>query len=462
MRFSLTKRQPSLVRKALLMTAICLGSPSLEGVYADGTRSTPVVLAIQKAEPAVVNIQGNKTITNASVSGQSTKQEVNGMGTGVIIDRRGYIITNYHVVAEVGRIEVTLADGSTSLATMINYDPETDLALIKIPTKRDLPVVVLGRSDNLLRGETVIAIGNPFGYQNTVTVGIISALHRDIPVNGTQQYNDLIQTNADINPGNSGGPLLNIEGNVIGINVAVRVGAQGIGFAIPIDTAMEVMADLVAAHREAGTHGLTFSRNLNEKGNQLIIRESTDHGSNPRNEILSGDRVESVEGQAVRNRLELELALLDKHQGDSVQLGCERNGMLISHSIKLAGGSVEGDTNRAAWEQLGVRLSVVSDSALALVGEGYKYSGGLRINEVRPGSPADKARLTPGDIIVGVMDWQTPELKHLAWILENPSFRSAPTSRYYLVRKRARMTVAMSLESAVPSSISRNGSKDVR
>ena len=172
--------------------------------------------------------------------------------------------------------------------------------------------------------------------------------------------------------------------------------------------------------------------------------------------------MESVEGQAVRNRLELELALLDKRQGDSVQLGCERNGMLIAHSIKLAGGSVEGDTNRAAWEQLGVRLSVVSDSALALVGEGYKYTGGLRINEVRPGSPADKARLTPGDIIVGVMDWQTPELKHLAWILENPSFRSAPTSKYYLVRKRARITVAMGLESAVPSSISRNGSKDVR
>ena len=284
MRFSLTKRQTSLGRKALLMTAICLGSPYLGGVYADGTRSTPVVFAIQKAEPAVVNIQGNKTITNASASGQSTKQEVNGMGTGVIIDRRGYIITNYHVVAEVGRIEVTLADGSTSVATMINYDPETDLALIKIPTQRDLPVIVVGRSDNLLRGETVIAIGNPFGYQNTVTVGIISALHRDIPVNGTQQYNDLIQTNADINPGNSGGPLLNIEGDVIGINVAVRVGAQGIGFAIPIDTALEVMADLVAAHREAGTHGLTFSRNLNDKGNQLIIRESTDNGSSPRSQ----------------------------------------------------------------------------------------------------------------------------------------------------------------------------------
>ena len=209
-------------------------------------RNTPIVQAIQKAESAVVNIQGNKTITNSSASGQPTRQEVNGMGTGVIIDRRGYIVTNYHVVDDVARIEVTLADGTTAIAKLINYDPVTDLALIKIKTDRDLPVIRVGASESLLRGETVIAIGNPFGYQNSVTVGIISALHRDIPVNGSQQYNDLIQTNADINPGNSGGPLLNIDGEVIGINVAVRVGAQGIGFAIPMDTAVEV----TVCHRE--------------------------------------------------------------------------------------------------------------------------------------------------------------------------------------------------------------------
>ena len=129
------------------------------------------------------------------------------MGTGVIIDRRGLIITNYHVVDAVEKIEVTLADGTTAIAKLINYDPETDLAMIKINVGRDLPVIHIGRSDDLLRGETVVAIGNPFGYQNTVTVGIISALHRDIPVNGTQQYTDLIQTNADINPGNSGSVL---------------------------------------------------------------------------------------------------------------------------------------------------------------------------------------------------------------------------------------------------------------
>ncbi len=427
-------------------------------------RITPIVQAIQKAEPAVVNIQGNKTITNSTASGQSTRQEVNGMGTGVIIDRRGYIVTNYHVVDEVARIEVTLADGTTAIAKLINYDPETDLALIKIKTDRELPVIRIGASENLLRGETVIAIGNPFGYQNSVTVGIISALHRDIPVNGSQQYNDLIQTNADINPGNSGGPLLNIDGEVIGINVAVRVGAQGIGFAIPMDTAVEVMADLVADHR-AASHGITFSkpgdvRHHEHPNSQLIVREYRGLDSNSSREIRNGDRIASIEGQPVGNRLELELALLER-AGQSIELGLDRNGVKLAHSITLieSGNKQEPDVSRVAWEQLGVRLSVVPAASIAGVGEDYK--GGLKILEVRSGSPAERARLQQGDVIVGVMDWQTPKLESLAWIMANANFRSAGSSKYYLVRKRTKLTVAMTPDSSL-SSVSRNTSRDIR
>jgi serine protease Do len=436
-------------------------------------RNTPIVQAIQKAESAVVNIQGNKTITNANASGQSTRQEVNGMGTGVIIDRRGYIVTNYHVVDDVARIEVTLADGSTAIAKLINYDPQTDLALIKIKTDRDLPVIRVGTSESLLRGETVIAIGNPFGYQNSVTVGIISALHRDIPVNGSQQYNDLIQTNADINPGNSGGPLLNIDGEVIGINVAVRVGAQGIGFAIPMDTAMEVMADLVADHRSA-SHGITFSkpsdhRNSEYSANQLIVRDFRGTDSNSSREIRNGDRIDTIEGQPVSNRLELELAMLERN-GQTIELGLERNGTRLAHSIRLneSSSKQEFDVTRAAWDQLGVRLSEVPASAIAGVGEEYK--GGLKITEVRSGSPADRARLQQGDIIVGVMDWQTPMMKSLAWILANSNFKSAGSSKYYLVRKRTKLTVALTPvtgpssdhSTSSQSAVSRNVSRDIR
>lgn len=461
MKSRVTKNLLSLARSGSLLTAAGIAAFSANHSFADSGKNTPIVQAIQKAESAVVNIQGNKTITNSSASGHSSRQEVNGMGTGVIIDRRGYIVTNYHVVDDVARIEVTLADGTTAIAKLINYDPETDLALIKIPTKRDLPVISIGKSDTLMRGETVIAIGNPFGYQNSVTVGIISALHRDIPVNGSQQYNDLIQTNADINPGNSGGPLLNIDGEVIGINVAVRVGAQGIGFAIPMDTAVEVMAELVADHREA-SHGLSFSKVAESDQSQLIVREYRGSESNSSRDIRNGDRIATIEGHPVSNRLELELAMLDVRSGQAVELGMDRNGTKLVHSITLssATGKVESDVSKTAWDQLGLQLSAVPASSVVGVGEDYK--GGLRIEKVRSGSPAQRANLVPGDIIVGVMDWQTPKMESLAWILSNSSFRTAGSSKYYLVRKRTRMTVAMTPETSSQSAVSRNASQNIR
>ena len=462
MKSRVTKKLLSLARTSSLMTAAGFVAFTATASYGVSERNTPIVQAIRKAEPAVVNIQGNKTITSSTAAGQSTRQEVNGMGTGVIIDPRGYIITNYHVVDDVARIEVTLADGTTAIAKLINYDPQTDLALIKIHTDRELSVIHVGRSGSLLRGETVIAIGNPFGYQNSVTVGIISALHRDIPVNGSQQYNDLIQTNADINPGNSGGPLLNIDGEVIGINVAVRVGAQGIGFAIPVDTALEVMADLVADYREA-THGLAFSKPLEGShenyGNQLFVREYRGSDSNSSREIRNGDRIDTVDGQPISNRLELELAMLDIRTGHSIDIGLDRNGEKLNHSVTLTPttGKQESDLAKTAWEQLGVKLSVVPASTIAGVGEGYK--GGLKINDVRIGSPADRARLQTGDVIVGVMDWQTPKLESLAWIMANASFKNAASSKYYLVRKKTQMTVAMTPELSAQAAISRNASR---
>lgn len=417
---------------------------------AESNRDTPIVQAIRRAEPAVVNIQGNKTVTSTTANGGVAKQEVNGMGTGVIIDSRGYIITNLHVVEDVAKIEVTLADGTSSYAKLINYDPDTDLALIKIPAAKDLPTIHFGSSADLLRGETVIAIGNPFGYQNTVTVGIISALHRDIPVNGSQPYKDLIQTNADINPGNSGGPLLNIDGDVIGINVAVRVGAQGIGFAIPIDTAMEVMADLVAAsHRDPVQHGLDLASARSDDRTAVVVRAISNESISSR-DIRAGDIIATIAGKPVKNRLELELTLLDHKAGENIDIRLERDGTLVDHSLTLksSGGALtSNDVGRLAWEQLGVRLVPVPSSAVAGVGEEYK--GGLKITEVRSGSPADKERLVAGDIIVGVMDWQTPNLSSLAWIMANQSFKSSGTAKYYLIRKRRPMTVAMSADAPV-------------
>lgn len=409
-------------------------------------RVSPTVRAIQRAEAAVVNIQGSKTVVSASTASPNAKQEVNGMGTGVIIDPRGYIITNLHVVEDVSRIEVTLADGATAVAKLLNYDPETDLALIKIPTSKDLPTIEFGTSADLMRGETVIAIGNPFGYQNTVTQGIISALNRNIPVNGSQEYKNLIQTNADINPGNSGGPLLNLDGEVIGINVAVRVGAQGIGFAIPIDSALEVMANLVAAsHSEPVSHGLELTRSYENGVSKLMVRSEQGDGSSSRS-VRMCDVVETVNGIAVSNRLELELLLLDKRPGGSVELGIARGDGRATESVALHSAPVAIDQNlaKSVWEQLGLR--VVAVPAQAVSGTGEDYQGGLRITEIRPGSPAAKQRLQVGDIIVGVMEWQTASMADLQWILTSPTFRSAPSAKYYVVRKRQQLMVAMTPE----------------
>jgi serine protease Do len=203
-----------------------LGAP----VDAQEERFTPMVKAIQKAEPSVVGIFF------------VGKEKVN--GTGIIIDKRGIIVTNSHVVEKARQVVVHLHDGPKVNGDVILVRPDVDLAFVRINVPNDLPAVPPkehNKDNKLLRGETVIAIGHPYGYEDTVSAGIVSALGRQIEEpNGVKLIN-LIQTNADINPGNSGGPLLNIYGELIGINVAVREGANGIAFSIPADTVIRVI-----------------------------------------------------------------------------------------------------------------------------------------------------------------------------------------------------------------------------
>jgi serine protease Do len=445
----------ALVWSAITCVAAWMGNPPQEAMgespvvtrfSSNSLRNSPVVKAIKNAEPAVVNIQGNKTInTTSSSSGAGGKQEVNGMGTGVIIDARGYIITNLHVVQDVSKIEVTLADGTKTDAKLINYDPQTDLAMIRINVARQLPVIPIGSSYDLMRGETVIAIGNPFGYQHTVTVGVISALHRDIPVNGTQEYHDLIQTNADINPGNSGGPLVNIDGEVIGINVAVRVGAQGIGFAIPIDAACEVMADLVSdANPNDLDHGLSLETiHLESQTRTRIARTAVSVASTSTGELQAGDVIISVAGQPVRHRMDVELAMLERRRGDEVEVVIDREGQPVSHMIRLdkQTASTESRLAQDAWEKLGVRLTSVSRQALG--DDAQDYSGGLKVLEVRTGSQAEREGLVAGDIIVGILRWQTPNINALQWVLKSEEFNTSVSAKFYLVRNNEPFWVAM-------------------
>ena len=220
-----------------------------------------MVEAVSKAGPSVVNITSEKKASSTSrwpfSTEESQRPRVSGMGTGVIIDGRGYILTNHHVVDKVEGIEVHVADGASYPARVIQYDEGMDLAMLKVEAGRPLPAIVIGTSSDLMVGEEVITIGNAFGYENTVSVGIVSALKRNVTLSDDQVYRNLIQTDAAINPGNSGGPLINIDGELVGINVAVRAGAQGIGFALPIDDVKRVAAEMMSTRRlSAAWHGL--------------------------------------------------------------------------------------------------------------------------------------------------------------------------------------------------------------
>jgi S1-C subfamily serine protease len=225
-------------------------SPSAElaasaepALVTDPARRTPVVEAVAKVAPSVVSIS-----TESPVSGTFGVRRAGGVsseaGSGVVIDARGFILTNAHVVEQAARLTVSFADGTSLRAQVAGLTPELDLAVLRVESQTTLTPAPIGLSADLLLGEPVIAIGNPFGLGHTVTTGVISALSRPLETN-TRVYQDFIQTDASINPGNSGGPLLNAKGELIGINTAIRANAEGIGFAIPVDRAMKVARDLM-------------------------------------------------------------------------------------------------------------------------------------------------------------------------------------------------------------------------
>ena len=206
--------------------------------------SRTIVSVVERVGPAVVQIGVTKVVGGSPFGGGQLAQ---GAGSGVIFTPDGYILTNSHVVDNARQVIVTLADGHDLQGTVVGQDPDTDVAVVRIsaPNGEKLPAAKLGDSDRLQVGQLVVAIGSPVGLQSTVTVGIVSALHRTLPGYGGQMIEDIIQTDAAVNPGNSGGPLVNAKGEVIGINVAIVQQAQGLSFAIPINTVNWVASRLM-------------------------------------------------------------------------------------------------------------------------------------------------------------------------------------------------------------------------
>jgi serine protease Do len=391
---------------------------------------TYVVRAVRAARPAVVNIQGQKTVapTVQTAAGSETPRQVNGMGTGVVIDQRGYILTNYHVVADVRRIQVTLYDHRELTAELVARDTQSDLALIKIPITEPLALMRIGTSSDLMEGEPVIALGNAFGYEHTVTRGIISALGRDVQVSDTQTYDDLIQTDASINPGNSGGPLMNVDGKMIGLNVAVRAGAQGIGFAIPVDQVMTVAARLMSVEQlENKRHGIV-THATNEPDATLLVDEVQQDSPAAAAGLRAGDEICEVAELPVARPLDLERALLDRAAGESIPLTIVRDGARMTIDLELANCS-------KAWDVFGLELAEVPNSTFQK--RTSRYRGGMRVVEVRPASPAAQEGIQPGDILVGMHGWETASTQDVDYIVTRPNLAEIGSMKFYVLRGKS-------------------------
>ncbi|MDG2470298.1 MAG: trypsin-like peptidase domain-containing protein [Pirellulaceae bacterium] len=395
-------------------------------------RETPIVRAVKATRPSVVSINGRKTIRDedAPYGSKERFRKVNGMGTGIIIDERGYIITNYHVVQGVANIRVTLADKTQTSARLVAHDPKTDLAVIKINVEQLLQVMPRGTSSDLMLGETVIAIGNAYGYKDTITLGIISELSRTVEVSDEQTYYNLIQTDAAINPGNSGGPLVNIDGELIGINVAVRMGAQSIGFAIPVNPALEIVAELIRKDN-GGRNSLPIIVSTDFKLDQprLLVRKGF-----PGLDIQNGDEITEIDGRAVSNLLDLERLMIGRTEGDKIALRIRRGTQSHSVESKIVSQQTRSRTKLGikVWDSLGIRLSEISVTQFQKIST--KFRGGLQVIEVRDGSQAMRQNIRSGDVLLGIHEWETTSLGHIAYIIEQEKILAEKPVEFFVLR----------------------------
>ncbi len=354
------------------------------------------------------------------------------IGSGVIISPEGYILTNEHVVGSADKITVTLPDGRTFKAAVKGVDVRSDLAVIKIDAKEELPSAKLGDSESLKIGQWVVAIGNPFAFalQNpepTVTTGVVSALHRSLGRTFSQDrdYNDLIQTDAAINPGNSGGPLVNLKGEVIGINVAIfstSGGYQGIGFAVPANKARRILERLKAGKQVAyGWLGVTVQE-LNpdlaayfgvaqEKG--VLVSDVFSGSPAEKGGVRAGDVIVSFDGKEISSVRELLGAVAETDVGKTVKLGVVRENKAQTLALVLAerpsGNAVTRPASKGQKEEAqapagpwrGIEAGELDEAAVARRGT-LRGASKVVVERVQPGSAAEQAGIIRGDVILEI------------------------------------------------------------
>lgn len=379
----------------------------------------------EKVNPSVVNIACTELENTGAREGegdQDNEENQYGFGSGVIIDPAGYILTSNHVIDAASRIEVKLSDNRKFAAKLIGQDKETDLALIKVDSTAPLPVAPLGDSDRLKPGQWVMAIGNPFVYDHTVTVGVISALNRDL---GTNIYDNFIQTDAAINFGNSGGPLLNVKGEVIGINTLISSQGTGIGFAIPINTAREIIPQLKGNGRVSrGFLGLVPQQITPELQQSLGLTSSegvvvasiqkdspSDHAGLKRYDVIL-----ELDGRKVESEDQFRRWVANTTPGKKLHMKILRDGKVMELDSEVA-------ERPEALQPLPLNPKDEKDRTGMTLGdltpdlrEQYQLdpeSQGAVVLELKPGKAADEAGLEKGDIILEVNKKQVKDAETL-------------------------------------------------
>jgi len=368
------------------------------------SRRSDIVEVVEKVSPAVVNIAAEQTVRRRTslfdefFFGMDPRRndKSQSLGSGVLIDPKGVILTNDHVISGASRIRATTKSGQELECEVIGSDADNDLAVLRVRNPRGtLPTIKLGTSSDLLIGETIVAIGNPFGLSNTVTAGVVSALGRSVRGDQNQRlYTDFIQIDAPINPGNSGGPVVNIDGEMIGIATAIIGGAQGIGFATPVDRAKRIVEDLLRFGEVRavwiGVRGRTISSGDDgglDRPRGYRVRSVAPGSPAARAGVRSGDVIVSVDGAAIDSQDAFETALASRGPGRPMKLVLRNGGS--DRTVTVQGQAPPSDLGvQILREQVGIGVSPVR--------------GGLRITVTDKNGAAARAGIETGDLLLAL------------------------------------------------------------
>ena len=408
----------------MLGVLIFLGATALipaTGQGITGGRENAVVRAVRDVSPAVVNISSEYELSQRTNpffnfgldpffdsffrDFYEPRYKGTSLGSGVIVDgKRGYILTNEHVIARSAEIRVVLQNELAFRAELVGAAPDFDLAVLKIETKEPLPDIEMGNSDDIMIGETVIAIGNPFGFSHTVTTGVVSALNRAVQTED-RTYRDFIQTDASINPGNSGGPLLNIDGDLVGITTAIYSKAQGIGFAIPIKKARRVMDDLIKYGEVhfpwLGLYVQDLDPKLNRyfdtpEGQGILVSGVFDNSPAQRVGFQVGDVIIGVGKHRVDSKEAYHSMVRDFAAGDTIPLVVWKDENRVTRRIRSEK-FPDALAQEWAYASLGIRVQDISN--LSRLKFKIAARQGVMITELRPGSYLQSIGARAGDVV---------------------------------------------------------------